>query len=150
MCFLMSIASYIFSPSSSSSYIQHITFFSTTEMSNSPGFPLQSCFLYQGKWSQKIDSIITKTLVRLKKEYDCEGSVFPSHFIFEVQSLVEYHVGVTFEWWELVDRIHFLARRYRTFCELIHIEGTCWNEATNGMTVSSNTWAIHLPVCSMQ
>ncbi|KAG6433803.1 hypothetical protein SASPL_105420 [Salvia splendens] len=73
-------------------------------MSLSPDLPLQSSFLYRGKWTHEIDSIILDTLLRLKKEYECEGSVFPSHFIFEAQSLVEYNFGLTFEWWELVDR----------------------------------------------
>ena len=89
--------------------------------------PLQSSFLYRGKWKHEIDTIILTTMVRLKKEYGCEGSVFPSHFIFEAQSMVEYHFGVTFEWFEIVDRLHFLEQRYRTFKELLGIAGTYWN-----------------------
>lgn len=123
--------------------------FHIAEISSSSDLPLQSSFLYRGKWSHEIDSIILDTLLRLKKEYACEGSVFPSHFIFEAQSLVEHNFGLIFEWWELVDRIHFLEQRYTTFNQLIHLEGTLWNEETNEVIVSGNTWANHLPVCSL-
>ncbi|KAG6384321.1 hypothetical protein SASPL_113448 [Salvia splendens] len=107
--------------------------------------PLQSSFLYRGTWKHEIDTIILSTMARLKKDYGCEGSVFPSHFIFEAQSVVEYHFGVTFEWWEIVDRLHFLEQRYRTFKELLGIAGTYWDQPSNKIIVSANTWASHLP-----
>ncbi|KAG6391072.1 hypothetical protein SASPL_148820 [Salvia splendens] len=100
--------------------------------------PLQSSFLYHGKWKHEID------MVRLKNEYGCEGSVFPSHYIFEAQSVVEYHFRVTFEWFEIVDRLHFLEHRYRTFKELLSIAGTYWNQPSNKINISANTWASRL------
>lgn len=65
--------------------------------------PLQSSLLYHGKWSHEIDSTIIGTMLRLKQEYGCDGTVFPSHFIFKAQFVVEYEFELTFEWWELVD-----------------------------------------------
>ncbi|XP_047957883.1 uncharacterized protein LOC125203548 [Salvia hispanica] len=45
----------------------------------------------------------------------------------------------------LVDRIHLLEKRYKTFTELIHLEGTFWNEPNNTIIVPSQTWATRLP-----
>lgn len=110
--------------------------------------PHQSSFLYQTNWNHEIDTMILQILIRLKQESGCEGTVFPSHFIFEVKSVIENELGQSFEWYELVDRIHFLERRYKTFDELVHLEGTYWNPVTNTVIVTTNTWANRLAVWS--
>ncbi|KAL1544644.1 hypothetical protein AAHA92_21466 [Salvia divinorum] len=104
----------------------------------SDNIPLQSSFLYESNWSHEIGSLILGTMIRLKCATGCEGTVFSSHFIFEAKSAIEYQLGYSFEWFELVDRLHFLEKRYKTFSEPVRLEGTYWDAPTNTIIVSAN------------
>lgn len=42
--------------------------------------------------------------------YRESGTVFPSHFFFEAKVAIENQLGHSFEWYELVDHLHFLER----------------------------------------
>ncbi|KAG6397692.1 hypothetical protein SASPL_143862 [Salvia splendens] len=90
--------------------------------------PTQSSFLYDSRWTQEIDSVVLGTLVRLKHASGCDGTLFPSHFLVETKLAIETKFGNAFEWFDLVDRLHFLEKPYKTFNEIQRLEGTSWDE----------------------
>ncbi|KAG6403076.1 hypothetical protein SASPL_135293 [Salvia splendens] len=87
-----------------------------------------------------MDSVLLGTLIRLKLAAGCKGSVFPSHFISEAKLAIESQVGLVAEWYDLVDRLHFLKKRYNTFDEIVALEGTYWNATTNTVIVVAPNW----------
>ncbi|XP_042009812.1 uncharacterized protein LOC121758487 [Salvia splendens] len=97
----------------------------------SDNIPIQSSFLYDSSWSQDLDSVVLGTLIRLKRASGCDGTLYPSHFLVETKLAIEAKFGYSFEWFNLVNRIHFLEKRYKTFTEIQLLEGTSWDTSTN-------------------
>ncbi|KAG6434006.1 hypothetical protein SASPL_105625 [Salvia splendens] len=106
----------------------------------SENIPAQSSFLYDSRWTQEIDSVVLGTLVRLKRASGCDGTLFPSHFLVETKIAIETKFGNAFEWFDLVDRLHFLEKRYKTFNEIQRLEGTSWDASTNTVIVRAPNW----------
>ncbi|KAG6390932.1 hypothetical protein SASPL_148677 [Salvia splendens] len=101
----------------------------------SDNIPNKSSFLYNSIWTHEMDSVLLGTLIRLKLAAGCKGFVFPSHFISKAKLAIENQVGLVAEWYDLVNRLHFLEKRYNTFDEIVSLEGTYWNATTNTVIV---------------
>ncbi|KAG6424910.1 hypothetical protein SASPL_115333 [Salvia splendens] len=100
----------------------------------------QSSFLYEANWSPEIDNLLLGTLLSLKRAKAFKGTVFPSGFILDVAAAIEYELGFAFEWFEVVDRLHFLEKLYTTFKEPTHAEWTYWNPESNLLIVIQDSW----------
>lgn len=108
--------------------------------------PPQSYFLYESSWSPKVDSLLLGTIVKLKLADEWDGTTFPSHFIIEAGSSIERVLGYAFDLDALYGRLHFLEKRYKTFKEVLKLEGTYWNRQTNVLIVVENVWTEKLTV----
>lgn len=106
----------------------------------------QSKFLYTSIWTHEMDSVLLGSMIKSKVAAGCEGSVFPSQFIAEAKGAFEKELRLAFEWYDLVDRLHFLEKRYTTFNEVVALEGTYWNPANNVVIVTSPNWLQALEV----
>ncbi|KAL1556769.1 hypothetical protein AAHA92_12349 [Salvia divinorum] len=80
--------------------------------------PNQSYFLYEANWTPTLDSLLLRTMIKLKLACNWDGTVFPSHFILEAKAVIEHELGYTFEWSDLYDRLYFLEKHYKIFKEL--------------------------------
>ncbi|KAL1567732.1 hypothetical protein AAHA92_03182 [Salvia divinorum] len=104
------------------------------------GIPNQSFFLYEYNWTPTIDSLLLRTITKLKRQVDWDGTVFPSHYILQAEAAIKRDMGVEFAWSDLLDRLHFLERRYKTFKEVLDLEGTFWEVHTNTIIVVDEAW----------
>lgn len=75
--------------------------------------------------------------------------MFPSRFFVESKIAIELKPGYSFEWFELVDRLHFMENRYKTFNEIIRLEGTYWDAPSNKVIVATPNWHDELEVSSL-
>ncbi|KAL1539721.1 hypothetical protein AAHA92_24172 [Salvia divinorum] len=101
----------------------------------------QSFFLYESNCTPAIDSLLVGTILRLKQSSRWDGTVFPSHFILQAEAAIEHELGYAFEWSDLYDRLHFLEKRYKTFKEILEMQGTYWNAHTNTLIVMDQAWS---------
>ncbi|KAL1568694.1 hypothetical protein AAHA92_00277 [Salvia divinorum] len=81
--------------------------------------PPQSSFLYASNWNPELDSLLLGTMIRLKIDNNWDGTVFPSHFILEAESVIKHELGYAFDLAALYDRLHFLEKRYKTFKKML-------------------------------
>ena len=56
-----------------------------------------------------MDSVLLGMLIRLKFAAGGEVAVFPGHFISEAKLAIKNQIDLVFEWYDLVDRLHFLG-----------------------------------------
>ncbi|KAL1564909.1 hypothetical protein AAHA92_07192 [Salvia divinorum] len=107
--------------------------------------PPQSSFLYASNWTPELDSLLLGTMIRLKIDNNWDGTVFPSNFILEAESVIKQKLGYAFDWAALYDRLHFLEKRYKTFKEMLQVNGTYWDARTNLVIPGEGVWMEILP-----
>ncbi|KAL1544403.1 hypothetical protein AAHA92_21260 [Salvia divinorum] len=100
----------------------------------------QSSFLYEANWTPALDSLLLRTMIKLKLAISWDGTVFPNPFILEAKAVMEHELGYTFEWSDLYDRLHFLEKRYKTFKVLVQMDGTYWEVHANTIIVDEREW----------
>ncbi|KAG6412241.1 hypothetical protein SASPL_124913 [Salvia splendens] len=93
--------------------------------------PPQSSFLYSSNWTPALNSLLMGTMIRLKSENNWDGGKYPSYFILEAEWVIQHELGLSFDWAAMYDRLHFLEKRYKTFNEMLQVDGTYWNAETN-------------------
>lgn len=102
--------------------------------------PSQTSFLYMANWTPALDSLLCDTMTRLKIENDWDGTTYLSHFILAAESVIEHELAYKFIWTALTDRLHFLERRFKTFKEVLAVDGTEWDNRTNILIAGERVW----------
>ncbi|KAL1536239.1 hypothetical protein AAHA92_28921 [Salvia divinorum] len=102
--------------------------------------PLQSHFLYNGKWCADIDKVLVDTITKLKGDTGWAEHEFPSYFLLTAASEIEAKLAVHFSESELAIRMRLLALRYRTFKEVVRTKGTFWDMPFKCVIAADCVW----------
>ena len=102
--------------------------------------PPQSKFLYEGKWSPLVDNILVDTIIRLKNMTAWTLLEFPSYFLLTAAKEIHTKTSVHFTEVELTDRVGKLHMRYRTFKELVAVDGVQWDMPTKYVSAEDWLW----------
>ncbi|KAL1545930.1 hypothetical protein AAHA92_22598 [Salvia divinorum] len=102
--------------------------------------PLQSHFLYNGKWCADIDKVLVDTITKLKGDTGWAEHEFPSYFLLTAASEIEAKLAVHFSESELAIRMRLLALRYQTFKEVVRTKGTFWDMPFKCVIAADCVW----------
>ncbi|KAL1536837.1 hypothetical protein AAHA92_29420 [Salvia divinorum] len=102
--------------------------------------PPQATFLYEGLWTQEIDTTLVDTLVRLKRETGWLLKEFPSYFLLTAGQEIRDIFGVLFNEEELSGRVETLHARYKTFKEVLAQPGAHWDFPTKSVIAPDIMW----------
>ncbi|KAG6382445.1 hypothetical protein SASPL_157886 [Salvia splendens] len=102
--------------------------------------PLQSHFLYNGKWSSKVDAKLIDTIVNLRLETGWKDEEIPTFFHMAVAREIHNTRGKVFNVPELVTCVRLLAMCYQTFKEVINSKGTYWDRAEHFVHAANTVW----------
>ena len=86
--------------------------------------PLQSHFLYNGKWNAKVDAKLLDSLLDLKAELGWEEDDTPTFFLMAAAREIHNMCGAVFNVPELETHVKLFMLRYQTFNEVITSKGT--------------------------
>ncbi|KAG6387261.1 hypothetical protein SASPL_152448 [Salvia splendens] len=101
---------------------------------------LQSHFLYNGKWSSKVDAKLIDTIVNLRLETGWKEEEILTFFLMTAAREIHNMCGMVFNVPELVTSIRLLAMRYQTFKEVINSKGTYWDRAEHFVHATDSIW----------
>ncbi|KAL1563824.1 hypothetical protein AAHA92_06247 [Salvia divinorum] len=102
--------------------------------------PPQEMFLYKGKWTLKIETILVDTIIRLKEETGWVLKEFPSYFMLTAGKEIESMTAVLFTVEEVAVRVEMLLLRYPTFKKLVTQDGVHWDLPTKCVIAAECVW----------
>lgn len=102
--------------------------------------PLQFHFLYNGKWSSKVDATLIDTTVTYKADLEWKGSNIPCFFLMAAAREIHNMCGSVFNVPELTTRVRLFMMRCDTFKEVIDAKGTYWDRSDHFVHAADSVW----------
>ncbi|KAL1543544.1 hypothetical protein AAHA92_20506 [Salvia divinorum] len=102
--------------------------------------PKQTSILYHGVWTSETDTILSDTIIGLKKETRWTESYFPSWFLMTAEQELKTKAGVVVSEDEVSTRIDVFHKRYQIFKDVVGLCGAQWDRPTNTVVAGDDVW----------
>ncbi|XP_042067473.1 uncharacterized protein LOC121810814 [Salvia splendens] len=102
--------------------------------------PPQDSFLYKGRWTAEVDSVMLSVIIREKRANNWSGTVIPIPVLEEAVATISLETGVSFTWRELYERFQFMEKRYHAFNLVTRTRGVSWYVHSNTIIGPEPTW----------
>lgn len=110
--------------------------------------PPQYVFLYKGKWTPPLDTLMLSTIISSRDDARWQGNDIPPSVVDAYGRALKHEFGIDFSSTELSNRPQVLHSRYYTFKEVTRTSGVYWAGEYNFVSADDSVWSEIIKVMS--